>query len=95
PNRSRFIAKIAMRVRVSELNGTEAVSGNGSAFMVGDSKAMARVEVDSLSNTGGLLVAAWRVATSPQVPINKTTWADAEMSLRQLLGVKRGRLFVI
>ena len=93
--RSRFIAKIAMRVRVSELKGTVAVSGNGSAFIVGDSKAIARVDVAWLNNMGGLLVAPWRVPTSPHTPIKRTTWAEAEMSLRQLLGVKRGRLFVI
>ncbi len=49
---------MAIRVRVSVLNGTEAVTGNGSDFIVTDSKAIARVEVGSLNNVGGLVVAA-------------------------------------
>jgi hypothetical protein len=59
---------------VSELNGIEAVSGNGSALIVTDSKAIARVEVDSLNRTGGLLVAAWSVVGPPLIPI-RIIWA--------------------
>jgi hypothetical protein len=55
---SRFMAKIAIRVRVSELNLTDEVRGKGSGLIVTDSKATALVEVDSLSKTGDLLVAA-------------------------------------
>jgi hypothetical protein len=64
----RFIAKMAIRVRVSELNGTDAVTGNGSAFIVTDSKAIARVEVDSLNKTGGVLLAAWSMIELPLIP---------------------------
>jgi hypothetical protein len=66
---------MTIRVRVSALKGTEAVSGNGSAFIVTDSKAIARVEADSLNNTGGLLVAALTVVGAPLMHIRRTIWA--------------------
>jgi hypothetical protein len=50
-----------MRVLVSGLKGGVAMSGNGSAFNVTDSKAIALVEVAWLSKIGFLLVAAWTV----------------------------------
>jgi hypothetical protein len=57
---------------VSELNGTDAATGNGSAFIVTDSKAIARVEVDSLNKTGGVLLAAWSVIKLPLTPKRRT-----------------------
>jgi len=70
------MAKIAMRVRVSELNLTEEVSGKGSGLIVTDSTAMALVEVDSLSKTGDLLVAAWTMLNALARTRSKTTCAE-------------------
>jgi len=50
-----FMAKSAMRVRVSLLNFTVEVSANGPSFSVTDSSATARVEVESLIKTGALV----------------------------------------
>jgi hypothetical protein len=47
-----------MRVLVSGLKGTVAVSGNGSPLNVGDSNATALVEISLLINFGGLRAAA-------------------------------------
>jgi hypothetical protein len=58
-----------IRVRVSALKGTVAVSGKGSAFIVTDSKATARVFAAWLSRIGFLLVAAFAMV-KPQ--INRT-----------------------
>src|SRR5216110_2254515 len=55
---SMFIAKISTRVRSSALNSTEEVSLKGSGRCVTDSKAIARVEAESLMRTGLLLAAA-------------------------------------
>ena len=52
------MAKMQIRVRVSELKAVVAVVANGSAFMVTDSNATARVLVAWLIRTGDLLVAA-------------------------------------
>jgi hypothetical protein len=57
-NKFRFIAKIATRVRVSLLNFTVEVVANGSPFNVTDSKAIARVEAESLIKMGALGFAA-------------------------------------
>lgn len=59
-----------MRVRVSLLRGKLAVSGKGSAFIVNDSTATARVLVDWLIRIGFLLVAALAVL---KPAINKRT----------------------
>jgi hypothetical protein len=65
---------MAIRVRVSVLNGTEAVTENGSALMVTDSKAIARVEVGSLNKRGGLVVAAWIVVEPLVTTIRRRIW---------------------
>ena len=60
------------RVRVSEPSFVEEVKGNGSGFRVKDSSAIARVEVDSLSKTGGSFgVAACNVLKVPQLTSKK------------------------
>jgi hypothetical protein len=79
---SRFLAKTAIRVRVSGPNPTEAVSGNGSGFSVTDSSAMARVEFASLSKTGDLLVAPWTMAGIALAIIRKPSWNDRSEPLR-------------
>ena len=62
-----------MRVRVSAPSGTVAVKGKGSAFIVNDSKATARVLVAWLIRIGFLLVAA---LAAVKVQTNKTNWED-------------------
>jgi hypothetical protein len=74
-----------MRVRVSGLNATVAVSGKGSAFIVTDSKATARVLLDWLIRTGFLVVAA--VATV-KLQVNKTNGTT-------ILAAQRGKLVFI
>jgi hypothetical protein len=62
----KFMAKRTTRVRRSELNWTEEVSGKGSRFCVTDSKATARVEVGWLTSTGrALCAAAFRTRAGP------------------------------
>src|SRR5262245_39509416 len=50
----RLVAKSITRVRLSWLNGTGAVVGNGSTIKLVDSTATARVELDFVSNTGAV-----------------------------------------
>jgi hypothetical protein len=81
-----------MRVRVSLLNFTLDVNGNGSAFKVTDSSAIARVEAESLIRTGALLgFAARTVLTLPQI-LARTTRLTR---LRKLLGEQRRELILI
>jgi hypothetical protein len=80
-----------MRVRVSELKFTLEVRGNGSAFNVTDSSAIARVELLSLIKTGDLLVAARVVLTLALTVVRR-----ARMTiLRRLSGEQRGRLVIM
>ena len=55
------------RVRVSLLKAMVAVGVKGSAFIVTDSNAMARVVVAWLSRIGFLLVAAFDVPKGPEI----------------------------
>ena len=73
------------RVRVSELNGTDDVSENGSAFIVTDSKATARVFAVWLMRVGFLVVAAVAV----KMQINRTNWEI------NILAAQRGKLVFI
>ena len=70
------------RVRVWELNFVEEVKGNGSGFNVTDSSAIARVEVESLSKTGGSFgVAACNVLKAPQLASIKAKRTDLRKPL--------------
>src|SRR5258705_6768348 len=80
-----------MRVLVSELKGMVAMSGNGSAFIVTDSKAIALVEVAWLSKMGFLLVAARTVVK----PVARTILNIRTAELTQPLGAQRGRQVLI
>lgn len=74
-----------IRVRVSELNAMDAVGKNGSAFIVTDSKATARVFAVWLIRTGFFVVAAF-VA---KAQINRT---NGKMNI---LAAQRGKLVFI
>jgi hypothetical protein len=81
-----------MRVRVSVEKLTEASGWKGSGNIVTDSKAMARVETESVIRTGALDgLAARRMLELPQMAINKTSWINPGETLE----VHRGRLIVI
>ena len=89
-SRFRFIAKIAMRVRLSSLNFTVEVRGNGPPFNVTDSRAIARVEVESLIKTGALGFAALVMPAAPQRPVKRVMLSSLRKALEQ-----RERLIVI
>src|SRR5512132_4155164 len=85
------MAKMQMRVRVSVLNFTVEVGGKGSAFSVTDSRAMARVELASLSKTGGFGFAARVMLKLPQTAVRKRKL----MNVRTHLGGQRWELVFI
>jgi hypothetical protein len=70
-----------IRVRVSELNFTVAVSGKGSPFNVTDSRAMARVEVASLINFGCFRFAARTEMALPQKSKTREKTTDVTVFL--------------
>jgi hypothetical protein len=68
------------------------VRGKGSPFKVTDSRAMARVEAESLINTGAWLgFAAWAVLTPPETAARRTMLTR----LRTLLGEQHRELTLI
>src|SRR5678815_623866 len=66
-SRSRPMAKMQIRVLVSGLYATVDVSGNGSAFIVTDSKATARVFAVWLISVGAFAFAANRELIPPLI----------------------------
>jgi hypothetical protein len=79
-------------VRVSGEKLTEAVGWKGSGFKVTDSKAMARVEAESLIRTGAVVgLAARRVFRLPQMAIRQANL----INIREVLEVHCGRPIVI
>ena len=77
-----------MRVRVSELKFTVEISEKGSAFSVTDSRAIARVEAESVINVGDLLVAARVVLAFPQIAAIRAKL----ISVKKISGEQRRRL---
>lgn len=90
---------MAIRVRVSELKLTVEVSGNGSGLIVTDSKAMARVEVDSLSKTGDLVgFAALAGSARPAVRTASamiTSFGQQSLVVERLVRLWRASCFVV
>jgi hypothetical protein len=80
-----------MRVRVSELKFTVEVGEKGSAFSVTDSRAIARVEVESVIKTGDLFVAARVTLTLPKIVVIRAKL----ISVRRIPGEQRRRPIII
>jgi hypothetical protein len=80
-----------MRVRVSELNLTLEVNGKGSALSVIDSRAIARVDVDSLIKVGAFGPAPATKLALPQTAPSKAT----PMTVRKRFAEQRGKRIVI
>ncbi len=80
-----------MRVRVSELKLTVEVGAKGSPFSVTDSRAMARVEAESVIKVGGLFVAARVSLRLPKIPVIRAKLMIAKTFLKE----QRLRLIVI
>ncbi len=80
-----------MRVRVSELKFTVEVGEKGSAFSVTDSRAIARVEAESVIKIGDLFVAARVVLTLPQIAVIRAKL----IRVRRILAEQRRRLIII